>query len=72
MKKNVVGEETTSKERNDKTHSKVIRERRNEIYSKVIKGNFVKTHPQMVEKKVWNFLTKKKVYQVKTATKKFD
>ena len=55
----VVGEGTTSRERKNKTHLKVIGEKTKKIHSKVTKGSVVEAHAQMIKKYISNILTKK-------------
>ena len=59
QKNNVVGEWTTNREKNDKTHSKVVRERTKEIHSKVSNDSVVKVHHQTAKKGLKTFWLKK-------------
>ena len=59
IKKKIVREGTTSRERKNKTHLKVIGEKTKKIHSKVTKGSVVKAHAQMIKKYISNILTKK-------------
>ena len=48
----VAEEETTNRERKEKTNSKVARQRVKKIHSKVIKDSFVKAYFRMIKKNI--------------------